>query len=934
MKEAVKDTAGSSGIMSINKKIADKVEQQLQRYVNDAMQQGVDLDTLSPEQLKMIVQMNKPQPPRVIAADSPEGRGITEALFGKRGEVVDMAGKKLDTSQGIMGGKSVKELMDSGQVSKGARGMKKSKKVQDREMFKAANERLTSDVDSIIKDIKSMEPITAMKEANSVIGRKGKYKNLTPEESKKILEDTEDHIFERDIPEDPEDFAKGGRAGFKGGGSDASTTSYSKSFDKQHGTKTASRANRTVDRRQASGQRDADNTNRRMEANRQAGSSEIFPPKETIIDKIRDSRFNNPLTRGILRTGLYTLNPSLGVLDARKAMQLKNAYDLAMTGSLPNTDTEETLDGIEGMTSNLITDTQKGVIDAQGNRGKLTGAFDPDSTFDAAKGVFNEETGTYSLDDKGEKNIFSADRPAEPMTREEFDAYVKEKGYATGGRIGYKLGTGKKGVEGLLDLIRNKFGKKSITTADKAPIPPKTLERKMFKKADENFKNKRMLTDDEYQDFLDEVGGADQLEAYDFDGTVGSAKRILKEQKQYMDDMLMEYKKGNLDPVAGDKSPARKRFLEKKLEEMEASGDKRLMTVDEIEELSSFDLGSEMNVAKSLAPKMVERLQLKQKYPGITDDLLDKILIDDNVQRKAEVLATIDEAFKMMEKGKSSDEILDTMKNVTRTKQADGGITRIGLKGGYLASGAKQLGKKYKGSTLSALLENPRLLGAELGHDGIMEIMNLLPSLFADGGRANFVGGGMGRRGFLKMLAGLGGGIAAAKTGLLKLAGKEPVKQVAKEVVQKSTNTPPPYFFKLAEKIKMLGDDATATTDRTIAKTLKSKDGKSTYVLEEDVTSGDTIIKKINKEGDEMMTDVEIMELKKGEVVMGKNGKPVKVPDEYEEVTEVNARIEGDTFNDPYYSDGIKIDEIIKEIGEQAPSIKKASGGIARMLGE
>ena len=248
---------------------------------------------------------------------------------------------------------------------------------------------------------------------------------------------------------------------------------------------------------------------------------------------------------------------------------------------------------------------------------------------------------------------------------------------AMGGRIGYKVGTGKKGVEGLLDLIRNKFGKKSITTADKAPIPPKTLERDMFKKADENFKNKRMLDDDEYQDFLDEVGGADQLEAYDFDGTVGSAKRILKEQKQYMDDMELEYKKGNLDPVAGDKSPARKKFLEKKLEEMEASGDKRLMTVDEIEELSSFDLGSEMNVAKSLAPKMVERLQLKQKYPGITDDLLDKILVDDNVQRKAEVMATLDEAFKMMEKGKGPDEVRDIMKNVTRKDNAQGGLNYL-----------------------------------------------------------------------------------------------------------------------------------------------------------------------------------------------------------------------------------------------------------------
>ena len=48
-------------------------------------------------------------------------------------------------------------------------------------------------------------------------------------------------------------------------------------------------------------------------------------------------------------------------------------------------------------------------------------------------------------------------------------------------------------------------------------------------------------------------------------------------------------------------------------------------------------------------------------------------------------------------------------------------------------------------------------------------------------------------------------------------------------------------------------------------------------LLEEDVSTGDTIIKKINKEGDEMITDVEIMELKKGEVVMGKDGKPVKL---------------------------------------------------------
>ena len=74
------------------------------------------------------------------------------------------------------------------------------------------------------------------------------------------------------------------------------------------------------------------------------------------------------------------------------------------------------------------------------------------------------------------------------------------------------------------------------------------------------------------------------------------------------------------------------------------------------------------------------------------------------------------------------------------------------------------------------------------------------------------------------------------------------------------------------------------------------------------------------------------MELRKSEVVEGPGGKPVKTPDEYEEVTETNMRIEGDVYNDPYYSDGIEIDDILREV-DDIP-VPKASGGIARMLGE
>ena len=181
---------------------------------------NIDPNSLtSPDQvINVLDNINNQTLKNAIPADTAQGKKITEMLFGKKGEVVDMTGKKIDTSQGIMGGKSVKELMESGQVQKGTDNIKISEKITDREMFKNSNLNKKDSVTETVSYIKTLEPMDAMKEANSVIGRKGKYKNLTPEESKKILTDTEDHIFERDIPVDPEDMAKGGRAGFYTGG--------------------------------------------------------------------------------------------------------------------------------------------------------------------------------------------------------------------------------------------------------------------------------------------------------------------------------------------------------------------------------------------------------------------------------------------------------------------------------------------------------------------------------------------------------------------------------------------------------------------------------------------------------------------------------------------------------------------------------------------
>ena len=164
--------------------------------------------------LKFVNIIKNSNKPRVIPADSAEGKTITEKLFGKKGEVIEFPQKRTFKEE-IDAMKKSGDLVDED-------NMKMGEKIIRREMFKTSNlnkEPINEKfIEYTIQNINKMKPIDAMKEANSVIGRKGPYKDLTSAQSKKILQDTEDHIFERDIPVDPEDMAKGGRAGFYSGG--------------------------------------------------------------------------------------------------------------------------------------------------------------------------------------------------------------------------------------------------------------------------------------------------------------------------------------------------------------------------------------------------------------------------------------------------------------------------------------------------------------------------------------------------------------------------------------------------------------------------------------------------------------------------------------------------------------------------------------------
>ena len=253
----------------------------------------------------------------------------------------------------------------------------------------------------------------------------------------------------------------------------------------------------------------------------------------------------------------------------------------------------------------------------------------------------------------------------------------------------------------------------------------------MFTDTNKRLNKKREMTVDEYEDFVEEVGGADQLEAYNFDGTVGDAERILKEQENRMKYMYDQYKMGKLDPVAGDKSPARKRFLEKKMEEHLMSGDSKLMTREEIDELYNFDLGTEMDKMKKIKidedidisqgmidldemnftknaqaaknkmdnmdvnqkikegvasimsdtspaalEKSIEIDNLMLKYPGMDKNLAEHIASSPPTM-KSDMIAMVEQTFKMDEMGMSGDDIIQTFKNTTRTKQATGGLASI-----------------------------------------------------------------------------------------------------------------------------------------------------------------------------------------------------------------------------------------------------------------
>jgi len=184
-------------------------------------------------------------------------------------------------------------------------------------------------------------------------------------------------------------------------------------------------------------------------------------------------------------------------------------------------------------------------------------------------------------------------------------------------------------------------------------------------------KNKsKLLTDDQIRDIELDLGDS---ETWLSKGTIEEALEAAKRQKDEIEYYYGQYKTGKLDPQPGEINRSRLDFLKRRAQEAEMSGDRRLITGDELDELNSLE-------------KRFEYLDLEDKAQNIS-----RKMTDEEIQKLKEIN---DSGYVDFQK---------EMDRITRTKKAEGGYVngvRVGLQEGgitnIIGSGLKNIINDYR----------------------------------------------------------------------------------------------------------------------------------------------------------------------------------------------------------------------------------------------
>ena len=172
-----------------------------------------------------------------------------------------------------------------------------------------------------------------------------------------------------------------------------------------------------------------------------------------------------------------------------------------------------------------------------------------------------------------------------------------KRGFAAGGRVGMFRGGVPKGLQAAMRAIMEKYGKDSIKTVEDTQEfglpyfnidrPEKAIARDKFK----NFGKEGKFAEDgtpDYDYYADLLNHSEDTVVFG-DETIEELEALAKPVREYQESMYDAYKTRKLDPEEGSVSQARLNFLRRNLEEAEMTGDRRLISQDEIEELEYLE---------------------------------------------------------------------------------------------------------------------------------------------------------------------------------------------------------------------------------------------------------------------------------------------------------------------------------------------------------
>jgi hypothetical protein len=183
-------------------------------------------------------------------------------------------------------------------------------------------------------------------------------------------------------------------------------------------------------------------------------------------------------------------------------------------------------------------------------------------------------------------------------------------------------------LEYLQSTFPEVFSKPQVVTEAKTGI--KTL-------VDDVGEKIKKPTKEDYEDYAEILNDSENTVVQGTE-TFDELEALVKKQKDYEASMYQEYKMGKLDPAPGEKSQNRLNFLRKKADEAEMTKDRRLISIDEIQELEDLEGTFQPRTINISDPKTAESFTnfAKQNDPEgfkkiqkIVDDINNKNTLED-----------------------------------------------------------------------------------------------------------------------------------------------------------------------------------------------------------------------------------------------------------------------------------------------------------------